>query len=58
MPDITMCRGGKCPKKETCYRYKAKPDPYRQAYFGDPPEEDCKFYWKMKIVRRGERDSK
>ena len=26
MPDITMCRTRDCPKKECCYRHKAKPD--------------------------------
>ncbi len=33
MPDISMCRGGDCPKKETCYRYTATPDRRWQSYF-------------------------
>lgn len=46
MPDITMCKGGKCPLKEDCYRYKAKPSPYRQTYFAKPPykEDKCEYF--------------
>ena len=25
MPDISMCEGGDCPKKEQCYRFTATP---------------------------------
>ena len=32
MPDISMCNGGNCQKKETCYRYTATPDKYWQSY--------------------------
>jgi hypothetical protein len=51
MADITMCGGGECPLKETCYRYKAEPNEYRQAYFlGEPfvKTEDyltCDYFW-------------
>lgn len=47
MPDIAMCTGGDCPKRETCYRFTAKPTPLRQAYFGEPPIKDgkCEHYW-------------
>lgn len=42
MPDITMCsgerRGDICPTRETCYRYKAKPNLHWQSYFWDAPE--------------------
>lgn len=37
MPDITMCSGGNCPMKETCYRYKAKPSEFWQSYFTEIP---------------------
>lgn len=47
MPDITMCSNKDCSKKETCYRFKAKPNEYRQSYFSDMKEENCKLYWKM-----------
>ena len=32
MADISMCQGGKCPRKETCYRFTAPANPYRQSY--------------------------
>ena len=55
MADITMCIGEKdgkdCPLKETCYRYKAKPNEFWQSYFMEPPynelEEKCYHYWKI-----------
>ena len=52
MADITMCNGKECTKKETCYRFKAKPCEYRQSYFFSPPFEidkkgqtKCEYYW-------------
>jgi len=53
MPDISMCEGGMCTLKETCYRFKAEPCEYAQSYFGNPPfkgvDEDnnskCEYYW-------------
>ena len=49
MPDISMCEGGKCPQKHTCYRYTAFPSEYQQAYFVKPPYQmdGCPYYWKM-----------
>jgi len=55
MPDISMCEGGNCPLKETCYRYKAVPNEYRQSYFETPPfkmiegEVKCEHYWEINI---------
>jgi len=50
MPDITMCNGGDCPLKETCYRYKAKPSEFWQSYFTEIPydeeKKECDHYWK------------
>lgn len=44
-----MCEGGSCPKRESCYRYTARPSEYRQAYFTDPPydpiTQKCEYYW-------------
>ena len=58
MPDITMCRGEKCPLKEICYRHTAKPDRY-QSYFAQSPVlgGTCKYFWraepkKCKYVKR------
>ena len=57
MVDITMCTGGGCPLKEHCYRYKARPSPFRQSFFMTPPYikknvthnathiQCCKDYW-------------
>lgn len=48
MPDITMCIGRDCPKKNTCYRHTAFPNEYSQSYFVGVPYkgEGCKYYWK------------
>ena len=32
MPDITMCNPINCGVKKGCYRFKATPNEYRQAY--------------------------
>ena len=51
MPDITMCKGEACSIKESCYRYKATPNEYRQSYFVEPPFKkkmsgtDCEHFW-------------
>lgn len=47
MPDITMCEGTGCPRKESCHRFTEKPSEY-QSYFVTPPvREDgkCEMYW-------------
>lgn len=49
MPDIAMCKGVGCPKKKTCYRFKATPS-YYQSYFMTAPyveKEGCGYYWKV-----------
>lgn len=50
MPDITMCSGGTCPQKNTCFRYLAKPHPHRQSYFTTPPNNGmkCDYYGQHK----------
>jgi hypothetical protein len=49
MPDISMCAGGNCPKKQDCYRYTAKPSQYMQSYFSEVPynieEQNCDYFW-------------
>jgi hypothetical protein len=47
MPDISMCLNHSCSKKETCYRYKAKPDHY-QSYCNFKGN-DC--YWAYKKIK-------
>ena len=54
MADITKCSDEECPMKETCYRYTAKANEYRQSYFTNSPKVkkltgyDCDYYWKVK----------
>lgn len=47
MPDISMCRNIECPHHINCYRYKAEPNPYWQAYAQFEPDEEgrCEFFW-------------
>ena len=48
MADITKCKGTNCPLKETCYRFTAIANEYRQSYFAEVPlKEDntCDDYW-------------
>lgn len=49
MPEITMCNGGDCPLKETCYRFKAMKKVYGQTYFLSQPQKngECGYYWKV-----------
>jgi len=44
IPDITICRNERCPRKMECYRYRAEPDPYWQSYadFGDG--KNCRYF--------------
>ena len=56
MSDITMCSGGNCPMRETCYRYKAEPSEY-QSYFTETPYKmiegkiECDHYWEIDIKK-------
>lgn len=58
MADITMCTATNCKDKETCYRYKAIPDPLYQSMF-DPSlkeeksKDNCTEYWKLNSYRKG-----
>ena len=49
MPDISMCKGGKCPQKKDCYRHNAKPSEFRQSFFVTPPynweTKSCTEFW-------------
>lgn len=55
MADISMCIGFRCPIKETCYRYKAKPNEHWQSYFKDTPydhkKKECEYYDKVQNKR-------
>lgn len=47
--DITMCQGSGCPLKESCYRYTAIENKYRQSWFDPQRKEDgsCDHYYPM-----------
>ena len=48
MPDISKCNGNGCPQANECYRFRAIPSEYRQAYFSTPPLNDegkCSYFW-------------
>jgi len=48
MADITKCTGKDCKSKESCYRYTAKDNEFRQAYFAESPINSdgfCCMYW-------------
>lgn len=51
MADITKCEGKNCPLKESCYRYTAKDNEYRQSYFIKTPysflNKKCDEYMKL-----------
>jgi len=60
MADITMCTGKGCNMTNTCYRYKAPVNEYRQAYFVNAPHKDkvdednntiCDEYWMVDKLR-------
>jgi len=44
MPDISMCQRKDCPKKSTCYRYKAVPSCH-QSYILIEDTKNCEYYW-------------
>jgi len=46
MPDICMCQSEDCPKKEECYRYKAKPDTI-QSYCNFYKGKECEYFLKL-----------
>lgn len=52
MPDISMCANQTCPKKESCYRFTAKPCKY-QTYADFKPDEEgkCEYYWENEATK-------
>lgn len=40
MPDITMCMNDSCQHRVECYRYRAVPYPFAQAYAAFKPNEN------------------
>ena len=55
MPDITMCTNGKCPLSGKCFRFRAMPSEFMQAYSCFQPsgyEMDADCDWFMEIGDR------
>lgn len=52
MPDITMCDNKTCPLRKLCYRFKAIPFEYWQAFAHFEPKNDkeCDYFWDIKYV--------
>lgn len=49
MPDISMCRNKECDLRLRCYRYRAKPNEFRQAYGTFYPiQGKCNYFWPVK----------
>lgn len=42
-----MCTGEDCPLRDSCRRFLAEPNPFRQSYFAVPPVKDgeCEDHW-------------
>lgn len=59
MPDISMCADDKCPSRERCYRYMARPSEFMQAWgmFGcGEGAEKCDYFWPAEGKRLRELD--
>jgi hypothetical protein len=57
MPDITMCGGKGCNKKDKCYRYTAKPSAYQSYFMGVPfTSKSCEYFMPVKTVTDSEKD--
>ena len=55
MPDISMCPGTACTKRNECYRYRATPSEYRQSFFTIAPmnsDGDCEYFWSIEGYTR------
>jgi hypothetical protein len=58
---MSMCKGNKCPLRETCYRYKAVANVPIQSYIDSPysvREDKCDFYWPTKILQHGKNNTR
>ncbi len=53
MPDYCMCKGDDCAQRNKCFRFRARPNRYRQSYFMDVPGPECEHF--MDIERWPER---
>lgn len=51
MTDISKCAGIDCPIRETCYRFTAPADPYRQSWMVVRYVDPCEY--RMPVWPRG-----
>jgi hypothetical protein len=66
MPDITMCQGRHCKRRDKCYRHTAEPSKFMQVYFATAPVDTatgtCEYFWPVKgwepekQINEGEKD--
>lgn len=49
MPDITLCTDNKCPMRNECYCFRAKPSKWGQSYFAESPLKDgkCEYFFPL-----------
>ena len=57
MADISMCDNKTCTLKETCYRFNAPVNKYRQSYadFKQDERGKCDYYWKIEKEEKNEK---
>jgi len=55
MTDITKCEGTNCPLKETCFRFLAQSNEFRQSFFDtipyDTQNKKCVEYWAIPFCK-------
>jgi len=51
MADNSKCRDETCTLKETCWRFQAEDNPFRQSYGNYKQDKDgnCDYYWEFQI---------
>jgi len=49
MVDIALCINQTCPKRESCFRFMARPNPYYQSYgeFKPKPDGSCNMHYQI-----------
>jgi len=53
MPDIAMCEGLDCSINYRCFRFRAKPNEYRQSYIQPEfPGPHCTDKWLIVTIRK------
>lgn len=57
MPDFSMCRDEKCPRRKECRRFTAKPDRLFQEYgnFQHETKDGCGHFWACGMASQQER---